>query len=153
MYIVLVLAQTLVLPLVSGTIELLVAGGDPLLVYGRWFLFWGVGTRLLVAGISQTARPGFTIQNILGAPNPGADQIAQELGLANLAFGVAGVVCAFVPGWGPGAAIAGGLYLGLAGFRHLSKRHPNAKEIVATWTDLLVFVVMVVYVVASLVHR
>jgi hypothetical protein len=152
MYFILVIGQTIVLPIVSGTIELLVAGGDPVLVYGKWFLFWGVGTRLLVAGISQAIRPGFTVQNILGSPNAGADQIAQELGFANIPIGAVAIAAAFVPGWAIPVAIIGGLFLGLAGFRHVAKRHPNAKESLATWTDILIFVVMAIFVVYSLLH-
>jgi hypothetical protein len=152
MYVILVLAQTVVLPVVSGAIELLISGGDPTEVFGRWFLFWGVGTRLLVAGVSQILRPAFTVQNILGEPNAGAGQIAQELGFANVAIGIGAIVAAFVPGWGVPVAIVGGLFLGLAGFRHIGKLHPNLKEIVATWTDVLVFVAMAVYVIASLVR-
>lgn len=152
MYILLVLLQTLVLPIISGVIELVLAPSDPVLVFGRWFLFWGVGTRLLVAGASQVTRPQFTVQNILGSPNDGAAQIAQELGFANLSFGALGILGAVVPGWAIPAAIAGGLFLGLAGFRHLPKKHPNAKESVATWTDLLIFAAMAVFVAWSLTH-
>ena len=152
MYILLVLAQTVVLPIISGIVELVIAPSDPILVFGRWFLFWGVGTRLLVAGASQVFRPQFTVQNILGAPNDGAAQIAQELGFANLTFGVLGILGTFIPGWAVPAAIAGGLFLGLAGFRHLPKKHPNVKESVATWTDLLIFAVMATFVVWSLTH-
>ena len=152
MYIALVLLQTLILPVISGIIELIVAPSDPVVVFGRWFLFWGVGTRLLVAGFSQVVRPQFTVQNILGSPNDGAAQIAQELGFANLSFGVLGIVGFFVAGWDVPAAIAGGLFLGLAGFRHLPKKHPNLKESVATWSDLLIFAVMAVLVVWTLLH-
>ena len=54
MYVVVVLLQKLVLPLVSGAIELAAeAGAGPILVFGRWFLFWGFGTRLLLAGVAQ----------------------------------------------------------------------------------------------------
>ena len=99
-----------------------------------------MGTRLLVAGVSQVFRPQFTVQNILGAP------------FANLTFGVLGILGTFIPGWAVPAAIAGGLFLGLAGFRHLPKKHPNVKESVATWTDLLIFAVMATFVVWSLTH-
>jgi hypothetical protein len=150
MYIFLVLLQTLVLPLASGTIQLAVAHGDPISTYGVWFLFWGVGTRLAVAGVSQIIRPSFTVQNILGAENAGAAQITQELGFANLAIGIGAIVATFVGGWGIPLALAGGLFLGLAGIRHLPKRHPNAKESVATWTDLLMLVVMAIYVVHAI---
>jgi hypothetical protein len=152
MYVLLVLFQTLILPVISGTIELLVAGGDPVIMYGRWFLFWGVGARLLIAGFSQAVRPGFTIQNILGASNPGANQIARELGFANISLGVGGLLGFFVPGWSIPVAIIGGLFLGIAGFAHIAKKHPNVKEIVATWTDLLIFVTMTIFVIWSLTH-
>ncbi len=153
MYIVLVLLQTVVLPIASGSIALAITHGDPISTFGAWFLFWAVGTRLLVAGISQVIRPGFTVHNILGETNVGAAQIAQELGFANLSIGVGAIVAAFLGDWGIPAAIIGGLFLGLAGFRHLPKRHPNAKETVATWTDLLVFAVMAVYVVQAILVR
>jgi hypothetical protein len=152
-YIILVLLQTVVLPIVSGSIQLAVTHIDPITAYGMWFLFWGIGTRLLVAGVSQVVRPAFTAVNILGSPNPGAEQIVQELGFANLAIGIGAIVAAFLGDWGVLVAGVGGLFLGLAGFRHLPKRHPNAKETVATWTDLLLFVLMVIYVIHALVAR
>jgi hypothetical protein len=150
MYIGLVLLQTLILPVASGSIALAVNHGDPISTYGTWFLFWGVGTRLLVAGLSQILRPGFTVQNILGEPNAGATQIAQELGFANLSIGVGAIAASFVPGWNIPVAIVGGLFFGLAGFRHLPKRHQNAKETVATCTDLLMFAAMAIYAVHAL---
>jgi hypothetical protein len=150
MYIVLVLLQTVVLPLVSGIITIATTGSDPLLAFGVSFLFWGVGTRLLVAGVSQIVRPAFTVQNILGQENAGAAQIAQELGFANLSIGIVAIIAAFIPGWGVPAAIVGGLFLGFAGFRHVGKKNPNIKEIVATWTDILVFAAMAVFVIYSI---
>lgn len=58
-YAVLVIAQRIVLPLVSGAIQLVVvAGGDPILVFGSWWVFWGVGTRLLLAGLAQLSGKG-----------------------------------------------------------------------------------------------
>jgi hypothetical protein len=48
-YFILVIGQTVVLPIVSGAIQLAVGGGDPVLVLGIWWVFWGVGTRLFVA--------------------------------------------------------------------------------------------------------
>ena len=52
-YFIVVIGQTVVLPVVSGIIELVAVGGDPVLVFGKWWVFWGVGTRLLSAGIAQ----------------------------------------------------------------------------------------------------
>ena len=59
-YFILVIAQTAVFPIVSGIVELAVFGGDPIQVFGKWWVFWGVGTRLLglTAQAVLAARPG-----------------------------------------------------------------------------------------------
>lgn len=151
MYAALVLLQTLVLPLVSGSIQLAVTGGNPLLVYGIWWAFWGVGTRLVVAGISQLANPGRTAQGILGIESKDAEQVVHELGFANLCLGAVALAVPLLPVWGVTLGAAGGLYLGLAGFRHVAKRGKDRDELVATWTDLLVFVAVLLGVVGFVI--
>lgn len=151
MYVAVVLLQTLALPLASAVLELAANGGDPVLVVGRWFLFWGVGTRLLLAGVVQVARPSFTARDVLGAGETGALHIVQELGFANIAMGAVAVIGAFVPGWWAAAAIPGGIFLGQAGLRHVATPDKGLEERVATWTDLLVAVVMLVFVVRVVV--
>jgi hypothetical protein len=150
-YFILVILQTVVLPIVSGIIELATVGGDPILVFGKWWVFWGVGTRLLVAGIVQASGRGPTTA-ILGAAKPSVQetQLARELGMANLCIGLAGLL-ALVPGWALPAGFAGGIYLLIAGIMHVPKRGKNAQEQLATWTDLVVGVVVVVLAVYLLV--
>lgn len=137
-YFVVVIAQTVVLPIVSGIWELAVAGGDPILVFGKWWVFWGVGTRLLLAGLVQVSGRGATAE-ILGATAPTVQekQLTRELGTANIGMGLAGLL-ALVPQWALPAGVAGGTFLLLAGLMHLSKQGKNAKETLATWTDLVV---------------
>ncbi|MGJ4844633.1 hypothetical protein [Leifsonia sp. Le1] len=151
-YFVLVIAQTVVLPVVSGSIELALGGGDPVLVFGKWWVFWGVGTRLLVAGVAQVSGRGPTTV-ILGAATPTVQekQLTRELGTANLGMGMAGLL-AVVPGWALPAGIAGGVFLLIAGLMHLPKRGKNAQETLATWTDLLVGIVVVVLAVDVIVR-
>lgn len=148
MYIALVLLQTLVLPLVSGGIHLALTGGHPLIVFGMWWAFWGVGTRLLVAGISQLSNPGRTTKGILGLEDEGAEQVVHELGYANLSLGLVATALSLFSPWGILSALPGAMYLGLAGVRHVAKRGKGTEENVATWTDLLVFVMVVAGVVA-----
>lgn len=151
MYIALVLLQTVLAPLVSAAIQLIVFGGEPLVVLGVWWAFWGVGTRLLVAGISQLVNPARTAQGILGIADKGAEFVVHELAYANLSMGAVAMATCFIPGWGILGALAGALYLGLAGVRHVAKRGKNADETVATWTDLVVFVMVVLGAVAAAV--
>src|ERR1700748_534937 len=98
-YFILCSGQTIVFPIVSGIIELLVVGGDPVLVFGEWWVFWGVGTRLLAAGVVQISG-GRPTTAILGsaAPSVQENHLARELGMANLSIGLAGLL-ALVPGW------------------------------------------------------
>jgi hypothetical protein len=145
MYVVIVLGQTLVLPLVSGFIELSVVGGDPVLVFGRWWIVWGVGSRLLLAGLSQLFVPERTAA-ILGSDGTAAERVlARELGVANVAMGLAGLL-ALNPAWIVPAGAAGAVFLGIAGLNHVAKPGKSTHELVATWTDLLVAAVYLVVV-------
>ena len=98
-YFILVILQTIGLPVISGGIELALIGGDPVLVFGKWWAFWGAGTRLLVAGLAQVSGKGPTSE-ILGSSAPSAQekQLVRELGTANIGMGLAGLL-ALVPGW------------------------------------------------------
>lgn len=151
-YFMIVIAQTIVLPIVCGVIELLVVGGDPVLVLGKWWVFWGVGSRLLVAGVAQVSGRGPTTA-ILGALAPSVQekQLTRELGTANIGMGLAGLL-ALVPGWALPAGLAGGVFLLIAGVMHLSKKNKNPQEALATWTDLVVGLVVVV-VAADVILR
>lgn len=151
-YFVIVLLQTVVLPIVSALIELAVVGGDPVLVFGKWFVFWGVGTRLFLAGLVQVSGKGNTAE-ILGATGPtGVErQLTAELGTANLAMGFAGLF-ALVPGWALPVGLAGGVFLLIAGILHLGKKDRNVQENLATWTDLVVGLAVVVLAVYTLIR-
>ena len=146
-YFILVIGQAVILPIISGLIELLTVGGDPVLVFGKWWVFWGVGTRLLVAGIAQASGKGPTAQ-ILGSTTPSVQevQLTRELGTANIGMGLAGLL-ALVPGWALPAGLAGGVFLLIAGVMHVPKKGKNPQETVATWTDLVVGAVVLMLAV------
>ena len=140
------------MPIVSGTIELATTGGNPVEIYGRWWVFWGVGTRLLVAGIVQLVRPETTAA-ILGSEKPAASELqaARELSTANIGMGLAGLL-ALNPAWAAAAGTAGGVFLLIAGLMHIAKRNKNAQETLATWTDLIVGAVAVTLIAHTLVQ-
>ncbi len=147
-----VLLQTVILPIVSGVIELLVFGGDPVLVFGKWWVFWGVGTRLFLAGIVQMSGKGPTAK-ILGSATPSVQetQLVRELGTANIGMGFAGLF-ALIPGWALPVGLAGGVFLLIAGLMHVGKKGKNSQESIATWTDIIVGVAVVVLGVYTLVR-
>ena len=139
MYYLIVLSTTAVLPILSVAIEHLSRpeAGMALLV-GRWFVFWGIGVRLLLAGVSQIARPGFTTSQILGIHDSRAQTFVSELGYATFAMGLIGALSLIWTNWVAPAAVAGGLFLSCAGVRHALHRGRTRKQSVAMLTDLLV---------------
>jgi hypothetical protein len=154
MYLLMVLALAVVLPIVSIIIELLVVpGSDPLLVVGKWFVFWGAGIRLFTAGISQIFRPQFTAKNLLGIDAPGVGQIVQELGFANTAIGLAGILSLFIPGWAVPVAAIAGVFLLLAGIRHAMKPKKTTQEWIPLITDFVIAIVLLVFAVISIVRQ
>jgi hypothetical protein len=154
MYLLSVFLLMLVLPAVSIAIEFAVHMGVPLLhLVGKWFVFWPVGVRLLLAGLRQNFQPAFTAETIFGIADPAARKLVREIGFGNLALGLLGLLTLAVPEWTLPAAIAGGLYYGLAGLLHLASRERSRAEVVALVSDLAIFVVLALWLAGTLAFR
>ena len=95
---------------------------DLMLLIGKWFVFWGVGVRLFIAGVRQVAQPQFTAESIFKVKDRGALAIVREVGFANLWMGVLGLLTLPKSGFLVAATIVGGLYYGLAGAGHAVRR-------------------------------
>lgn len=137
MYMILVGALMVVLPLASILIEWIVtAPPDLVALAGKWFVFWMAGVRLLAAGVKQMRDPAFTARQIFEIEVPDAMKIVAELGIANVSIGTVGVLSLVFPGWAIPAAVYATIFYGLAAIRHFGNAAMNAKERFATWTDL-----------------
>jgi hypothetical protein len=103
-----VLLTTVGLPIASIAIELLVRPEAGLIAAaGKWFVFWGVGIRLFLAGISQAVRPSFTASNIFRIEDTAVEKIVGELGYANVSMGLAGVLSLLSQAWVAPAGFGG----------------------------------------------
>ncbi|MGA1827308.1 hypothetical protein, partial [Microbacterium sp.] len=102
-------------------------------------------------GIVQVSGKANTAE-ILGstAPSVAERQLTAELGTANVAMGLAGLF-ALVPGWALPVGLAGGVFMLIAGIMHVVKKDKNAKENLATWTDLIVGLAVAVLAVYTLI--
>jgi hypothetical protein len=140
------------LPLVSIIAEFALqhGGADPIFLIGKWFVFWSVGVRLMLAGLRQIAQPSFTADAIFGVKDKGALIIVQELGFGDLSIGLLGALTLSRPDWIAPSAIVGGCFYALAGFRHLIDSERNTTENVAMVSDLLIAVVLAVYLAARM---
>lgn len=149
MYFVVVTLLTVVAPIVSIAIEDIARPhADLQHLLGRWFVFWAIGVRLLLAGISQATRPAYTASGILGISDPKSEKVVAELGYANISMGVIGLLSVLRPTWIAPAALAGGLFLGLAGVKHALTTDRSAKENLAMATDLFVAAMLAIYFVS-----
>lgn len=146
MYFVIVAGLMFIFPLLSIAIDVS-AGHAPLgmMLIGKWYVFWAVGLRLLLAGVRQILQPRYTAETILGIKGDDALLLVRELGFGNLSIGVVGTLSLFFPGWAMPAALVGGIFYGLAGINHAVQKHRNAKENVAMASDLFAAVVLLAF--------
>jgi hypothetical protein len=144
MYLAMIILLMGVFPALSILIEfsILHSNADLLWLIGKWFVFWGVGVRLMLAGLRQIANPAFTADVIFGVKEKAALTIVQELGFANLSIGLLGALTLVRTEWIIPAAIVGGLFYGLAGIKHLTKGDRNRTENIAMVSDLWIFLVL-----------
>jgi hypothetical protein len=155
MYITSVSLLTFILPAASVIAQIFVfkstTGVLPLV--GEWFVFWAVGVRLLIAGLRQVVDPKFTAEEIFNINSAEPLILVRELGFANISTGVLGICAIFNGGWIMPAAIVGGLFYGLAGLGHAFREARNLFENVAMYSNFFVFVILLVYVTATVINQ
>lgn len=150
MYFVIVIGLMLVLPLAGIGVE---HGSAPLmLLVGKWFVFFGVGWRLAIAGVRQFFQPRFTAEEIFGMTSPEALPLIRELGVANFGAGVVGIASFWAPSFVLPSAIASGLFYAVAGVRHAMEKERGSHENVAMISDLGIALVLAAFVVWRLTN-
>jgi hypothetical protein len=144
MYIAMVIGLVLIFPLASIMYEGFIhdQGMFGVAIVGKWFVFWCVGVRLLIAGLRQIFQPRYTAEIILGVKDPGAMFIVRELGIANAAIGSAAVGSIFLAGWTLPFAVIGAVFYGLAGINHVTHRNRNTLQNVAMISDFFAAAVL-----------
>lgn len=152
MYYGLVAALMFALPLLSVGSEAAWSGAvlGPALI-AKWFAFWSVGLRLLLAGVRQIVQPTYTAKEILGMSSGESVLLVRELGFANAAMGTVAVVSMLMPSWRLAASLTGGVFYVLAGANHVLQPHRNKLESVAMISDLFVGVVLLGVVMWSVI--
>ncbi|HEY2685302.1 MAG TPA: DUF6790 family protein [Steroidobacteraceae bacterium] len=151
MYVPMVTALMLVLPIVSSILETYLSnhGVYSLGIFFKWFVFFPVGLRLLLAGARQIFQPRYTAEQILGIKSGDALIVVRELGIANLAIGTVGTYSIFNPDWVMPAGLAGAIFYGLAGINHLLHKPRTRNQSAAMVSDLFVAIVLAILLLPS----
>jgi len=137
MYLALIVALMVALPALSVGAEIGMAHTPmSMSLVAKWFVFWSVGARLLLAGLRQITQPQYTARVILGHKSDEGLVLVRELGFANVAIALVGIGSIVIPGWRLAGALAGGAFYGLAGLNHALRPHRNRLENIAMLSDL-----------------
>jgi hypothetical protein len=149
MYIAVVALTMLVLPLLSIAVDhSLHPDASAVLLIGRWFVFWGVGVRLTLAGLRQFFQPSFTAREIFHTTGEEVLPIVRELGIANFSAAAVALLSLAAPSFVIPAAISAALLYGVAGVRHIAGRDRSRNENIAMSSDLFMALVLVVFLAA-----
>ncbi len=152
MYIAVVALTMVLLPAVSVLVEHAAHPDSAwMFLVGRWFVFWGVGVRLGIAGLRQFLQPEFTARQIFGMTSDDALPIIRELGAANAATALVGLLSLFMPSFLLPVAISAGLFYGIAGLRHLAAKQRSVNENVAMASDLFLAAILAGFVASRVV--
>lgn len=150
MYVPMIIALMLVVPLISIAAQILLtdhsaqsAAGN-LVIVAKWYVFWAVGVRLSLAGLRQIFQPRYTAETILGLKGAESLFFVRELGFANVSMGSIAVLSLVRPAWVPAAALVGALYYGLAGVNHCFHRNRNRLQNLALVSDLFAAAVLAI---------
>jgi hypothetical protein len=154
MYYIIVVGSMFALPLLSVAMEITlthvsISGA----ILCKWFAFWSVGWRLLLAGIKQIAQPEYTANTILGLKNTESFILVRELGFANVAVGFFGILSLLLPSWQSGAALVGGVFYALAGTNHVLHAQRNRLQNVAMLSDIFAAAVLLGACATTVVAR
>ena len=154
MYLAIVALTMFVLPLASMIIDHAFHASDPwLFLVGRWFVFWGVGVRLGLAGARQYFQPAFTAKEIFHISGDEALLLVRELGVANAATALIGLLSLAAPSFILPVAISACFFYAVAGIRHVAESSRSSNENVAMASDLFMGAVLGVFVVGTLAGR
>ena len=149
MYFAIVALLMFILPIASVFWDHAVSGAAlPLFaLVGKWFVFWSAGVRLILAGLRQFFQPQFTAKEIFGLKSDDALPIVRELGIANFATGVVGVIALAKPSFVLPVATSAAIFYGVAGVRHILAPERTTNESVAMASDLFVCLALLAYLV------
>jgi len=152
-YRVVVVLLLIVLPLCSVVLEhALHPGLAWMALIAKWFVFWVVGVRLLLAGVTQILRPAYTARTIFRFKTDEALPVVREVGIANLAGGIVATASIIIPAFLLPMALWGAVYYAGAGVGHAALKERSGNENAAMLTDLYAFAILAAIVMGTVLY-
>lgn len=143
MHMIYVIGVMFVIPAICVAIDYLKKQNqDVLYLFCKWFVFWAIGIRGITGGLMQALNPAYTAWLL----QTGTDNyiIIRELGGANLAFGVLGVISIISHNYRKAAALSSAIFLLVASAIHISRLSIiELSEIMSLTGDLFVVAIAV----------
>jgi hypothetical protein len=153
MYLTTVLLLMAVFPIGSLVAEVVYHPVPLMPLDGKWFVFWGAGVRLSLAGLRQILQPRFTAETIFHIESDVVLPFVRELGVANLSTGIVGIASLFRPDFVLPIAIIAAIFYGVAGVRHATDRVRGKNQNIAMVSDIFVSLIYLAYIVFVLLGR
>ena len=152
MYLAVVVLTMFVLPIASMIVDHIVHPvATIVLLCGRWFVFWGVGVRLGLAGLRQLLRPDYTARDIFNLQSREAWPIIRELGVSNIATAIVALLSLAAPGFVLPVAISATIFYGFAGVGHALEASRSRNQTIAMISDLFLCLMLIAFISGTMI--
>lgn len=149
MYVAIVALTMFLLPLASIALDWMHGHAPLVALVGKWFVFWGVGVRLGLAGLRQMLQPQFTAHHIFHIQGNEAVPVVRELGVANVAAGLVGIASLFVRSFVIPSAVGATVFYGLAAALHIRRKVTSPNEVTAMLSDVFLCATLAAFLAFS----
>ncbi len=119
------------------------------IIVAKWILFWTVGVRSLTAGIVQLVYPKYTAELIFNLGGTDFYIFIRELGVANMAIGLAAIISFKCDSWRIPVAFISLIFNLFLSLNHIIHFQAGWNEGVSLVGDLLVVVGLSVFLYKS----
>ena len=152
-----VFVNILVLPIISIVINLIINNRknnseNIFEIIGKWFIFWSLGVRLIIAGLMQIFNPIYTNNLLQLSLNDFI--IIRELGLANFSIGLLCTISYFKKSLQKYVCIYMFIFFTGASILHIIRiENINFDELISLITDIILIIISMYGIIHSIKNK
>jgi hypothetical protein len=122
---------------------------EKLFLIAKWVLFWSVGIRSFTAGLVQLLNPSYTAEVIFHLSGSEFYIFIRELGVANIAIGLAAIISYKLNNWRVPVAFISLIFNLFLSINHIINFQAGFNQAVSLTGDLLIVIVLSIFLVNS----